>query len=638
MTSIVLRCSPYYTNSALYPVIEHLQQLLHFHREDTPEEKLNKLEHSLHEYRFARAEAVPLFAALLSVPLPAGRYPPLHLSPQQQKSKTAEALVAWLVEAAEQQPLLAVWEDLHWADPSTLELLSLIIDQSRTARMLTLLTCRPEFQPPSPPRSHLTHLTLNRFTHPQVERLIAQAMHGKSLPPEVVQQVIAKTDGVPLFVEELLKMILESGLVREEADHYVLTGPLPPLAIPTTLQDSLMARLDRLSTVKTVAQLGAVMGRTFAYELLQAVALLDEAILQHGLHQLVAAELVYQRGLPPQATYMFKHALIQDTAYQSLLRSTRQQYHQRIAQVLEEQFPETVQTQPELVAHHYTEAGFTEQAIPYWQRAGQHASAGSAHLEAVSHFTTAIELLTTLPETSERLQHALTLHIALGAALQIAKGYTAPEAEHVYTQARALCQQVGETPELVPVLFGLWQFYHARAQFSIACELGDTLLRLAQQAQDAALAVLAHSSLGSTWLQRGALPAARQHLEEGIARDTPAQPRTAVFRLGLDLGVACRVRGAVTLWLLGYPDQALTHIHEALALAHTLSHPYSQAYARVLAAFVTQFRRDVPAVYEHAEAAVALATEQGFPHWAAMGTVLWGWALAMQGQREEGIA
>jgi len=422
LTSIVLRCSPYYTNSALYPVIEHLQRLLHFHREDTPEEKLNKLEHSLREYRFARDEVIPLFAALLSVPLPAGRYPPLHLSPQQQKSKTAEALEAWLVEAAEQQPLLAVWEDLHWADPSTLELLSLIIDQSRTARMLTLLTCRPEFQPPWPPRSHLTHLTLNRFTHPQVERLIAQAMHGKSLPPEVVQQVVAKTDGVPLFVEELLKMILESGLVREEADHYVLTGPLPPLAIPTTLQDSLMARLDRLSTVKTVAQLGAVMGWTFAYELLQAVALLDEAILQHGLHQLVAAELVYQRGLPPQATYMFKHALIQDTAYQSLLRSTRQQYHQRIAQVLEEQFPETVQTQPELVAHHYTEAGFTEQAIPYWQRAGQHASARSAHLEAVSHFTTAIELLMTLPETSERLQHALTLHIALGAALQIAKG------------------------------------------------------------------------------------------------------------------------------------------------------------------------------------------------------------------------
>src|SRR4030095_15858566 len=235
MTSIVLRCSPYYTNSALYPVIDHLQRLLHFHREDTPEEKLDKLEHTLREYRFARDEVVPLFAALLSVPLPAGRYPPLHLSPEQHKLKTAEALVAWLVEAAEQQPLLAVWEDLHWADPSTLELLSLIIDQSRTARMLTLLTCRPEFQPPWSPRAHLAHLTLNRFIQPQVELLIVQAMRGKPLPAEVVQQVVAKTDGVPLFVEELLKMVVEAGLVREEADHYVLNGPLPPLAIPATL-------------------------------------------------------------------------------------------------------------------------------------------------------------------------------------------------------------------------------------------------------------------------------------------------------------------------------------------------------------------------------------------------------------------
>jgi predicted ATPase len=238
----------------------------------------------------------------------------LSLSPQQQKRKTAEALVAWLIEAAERQPFLAVWEDLHWADPSTLELLSLTIDQSRTARMLTLLTCRPEFQPPWPPRSHLTHLTLNRFTHPQVELLIAQVMHGKFLPPEVVQQVVAKTDGVPLFVEELLKMILESGLVREQGNRYVLTGPLPPLAIPSTLHDSLMARLDRLSTARELVQLGAILGREFAYDLLQAVSPMDEITLQQGLAQLVNAELLYQRGLPPRSQYLFKHALIQNVA------------------------------------------------------------------------------------------------------------------------------------------------------------------------------------------------------------------------------------------------------------------------------------------------------------------------------------
>ena len=284
------------------------------------------------------------------------------------------------------------------------------------------------------------------------------------------------------------------------------------------------------------------------------------------------------------------------------------------------------------------QAGCTEQAVAYWQRAGQHASDRSAHLEAISHFTTGIELLKTLPETPEHTQQALTLYIALGAALQMAKGQAAPEVEHAYTQACALCQQVGETPELVPVLFGLWRFYIARPQLHTARELGETLLRLAQRAHDPALAVIAHYALGATWFCLGALPAARQHLEEGIARYTPDQRRALVFRMGQDPGVACRAYAARTLWLLGYPEQALARLHEALALAHELSHPYSLAYARCWAAFVSQFRRDVPAVHEQAEAAVALSTEQGFPHWAAMGTSLRGWALAMQGQGEAGMA
>ena len=330
--------------------------------------------------------------------------------------------------------------------------------------------------------------------------------------------------------------------------------------------------------------------------------------------------------------------MIQDAAYASLLKSTRQQVHQQIAQVLEARFPALVETQPELVAQHYTAAGCTEQAVVYWQRAGQHASDRSAHLEAISHFTTGIELLTTLPETPERTQHALTLHIALGAALLMTKGLAAPEVEHAYTQARALCQQVGETPELVPVLFGLWRFYLVRPQLHTARELGETLLRLAQRAHDPALAVIAHYALGVTWFCLGALPAARQHLEEGIARYTPDQRRAPVFRMGHDPGVGCRAYAALTLWLLGYPAQALARLHEALALAHELSHPYSLAFAWCMAAFVYQFRRDVPAVHEQAEAAVALSTEQGFPLWAARGTSLRGWALAMQGQGEAGMA
>jgi predicted ATPase len=342
--------------------------------------------------------------------------------------------------------------------------------------------------------------------------------------------------------------------------------------------------------------------------------------------------------VPPQATYRFKHALIQDAAYQSLLKSTRQQYHQRIAEVLEGRFPEVAATQPELLAHHYTAAGCAEQAVVYWQRAGQQASDRSAHLEAIRHLTTGIELLTTLPETPAHTQQALTLHIALGAALQMAKGHAAPEVEHAYTQARALCQQVGKTPELIPVLFGLWRFYAIRPQLHTARELGETLLCLAQHAHDSALAVVAHYALGYTWFCLGALPAARQHLEEGIARYTPDQRRAPAFRIGQDLGVGCRAFAAQTLWMLGYPEQALARVHEALTLAHELAHPFSLAAARCLAAFVSQYRRDVPAVHEHAEATVALSTEQGFSYWAALGTSLRGWALAMQGQGEAGLA
>jgi class 3 adenylate cyclase/predicted ATPase len=632
------QCSPYYQNTALYPMIDLLERVvLQFDREEAPEQKLRKLEGFVVQYGLPLAEAVPLFAALLSLPLTAD-YAPLTGSPEQQKQKTLHALLTILLRIAAQQPLLFVMEDLHWVDPSTLELLSLLVDQGPTARILMLLTFRPDFSPPWTGRAHLTQMTLPRLPQRQAAEMTGRVAHGKALPPEVVAQVVAKTDGVPLFVEELTKMVLESGLLQERAERYALTGLLPPLAIPTTLHDSLMARLDRLATVKGLAQLGATLGREFSYALLQAVSPWDERTLQRGLQQLVAAEFLYQQGVPPQATYRFKHALIQDAAYQSLLKSTRQQYHQRIAQVLEGRFPEVAATQPELLAHHCTEAGLTEQAVCYWQRAGEHAIDRSAPLEAISHCTTGIALLTTLPETPARTQHALTLHLALGAALQMAKGLAAPEVERAYTQAYAWCQQVGETPQLVPVLFGLWQFYLVRSQLHTARELGDTLLRLAQRADDPALAVLAHYAIGQTWFFLGALPAARQHLEAGIARDTPGLRRAAAFRLGHDPGVGCRLYAALTLWALGYPAQALARLHEGLALAHELAHPYNLAFARVHAAYVYQFCRDMPAVYEHAAAAIALATAQGFSHWAALGTSMRGWALALQGQGEAGLA
>jgi predicted ATPase len=634
---LTLRCSPYHTHSALYPVIEYLQQVLQFERTDPPDTKLAKLEQGLQTYRLPRAEVVPLFGALLAIPLPAERYPARALSSQQQRQQTQDALLAWLLEEATRQPILAVCEDLHWADPTTLELLGLLVDQIPTAAMLHVLTFRPEFAPPWPTRSHMTPITLNRLERPQVEALIAHLADGKALPAEVVAHIVARTDGVPLYVEELTKMLLASDLLRVEAERYVLTGPLSTMAIPETLQDSLMARLDQLTTAKEVAQLGAVLGREFTYDMLLAVSAQDETTVQEELARLVAAELLYQRGRPPRARYIFKHALIQDTAYASLLRSTRQRVHKQVAQLLETRLPETVETQPELVAQHYTAAGCHEQAVVYWLRAGQQASDLSAHVEAISHVTTGIELLKTLPETSAHIQQALSLHIALGVALQNAKGHAAPEVEHAYTQAYALCQQVGETPELAPVLLGLWRFYLVRPQLHTARELGETLLRLAQHANNPALAVLAHYALGATWLWLGVLPAARLHLDEGITCYTPDQRSALAFRMGQDPSIGCRANAATTLWLLGYPDQALARLHDSLALAHELSHPPSLASVRYWAAFVSQLRRDVSAVREHAEAAVAISTEWGFPLWVAGGTSIRGWALAMQGQGEAGM-
>jgi predicted ATPase/class 3 adenylate cyclase len=637
LTRLEWRGSPYHQLSPLYPVITHLHRLLRWRQDEAPDEKLRKLEVVLDELGVSLPEAVPLLAALLSLPVPE-RYPPLTLTPQRQRQKTLEALLLWLLAEAKRQAVLFIVEDLHWLDPSTLEFLGLLIDQGPMACILTLLTCRPEFQPPWPRRAQLTQLTLSRLPPSQAEVMVAQVAGGKPLPAEVRQQVVAKTDGVPLFVEELTKMVLETGLLQEREDRYELAGPFPALAIPATLHDSLMARLDRLGPVKAVAQLGATLGRTFSYELLRAVSSLDKEMLQRALAELVQAELLYQQGVPPQATYLFKHALIQDAAYQSLLKSRRQQYHQRIAQVLAAQFPELGETQPELLAHHLTEAGSIAQALPYWQRAGQRSIQRSANLEAIAQLTKALELLETLPETPGRTRQELDLHTALGPALIATKGYAALEVEHAYARARELCQHVGETPQLFPVLFGLRLFYQQRAEFHTARELEVQLFHLAQRVQDPALLAVAHQALGATLYWLGELTQARAHLEQGIALYDPQQHRALISGAIQDSGVTCLAFVARVLWLLGYPDQALQRSQDALTRARELSHPFSLAYALGCTAAVHQLRREGQAAQERAEAAMVLSCEQGFALWLALGTFLRGWALAAQGQPAAGLA
>jgi len=389
------RCSPYHQNSALYPIIDFLERWLGFRREDSPDERMSKLEVAMADYSLRYSEAVPLLAGLLSLPVGDG-YPPLNLSPQRQRQMTLDLLVQLLIEMASKQPVLAVFEDLHWADPTTLEFLALLVDQAPTAKILAMFTFRREFTPPWGSRAHLTQISLNRLPRSLATDMMARLTGGKELPKEVVSQIVAKSDGVPLFLEELTRMVIESGLLPEVDGRYELSGPLPALAIPSTLQDSLTARLDQLSSVRESVQLAAVLGREFSYELIRAVSPLDDAALTQHLEQLVTSEFLYQRGVSPESSYIFKHALIQDAAYNSLLISRRQQYHQQVVQVLEERFPEAIETQPELVAHHYTEAGFNQQAVNYWQQAGQIAVRRSANFEAVNHISGGLGLLKAL--------------------------------------------------------------------------------------------------------------------------------------------------------------------------------------------------------------------------------------------------
>jgi class 3 adenylate cyclase/predicted ATPase len=636
-TRIEWRGSSYHQQSALYPVIMQLQRLLWWQEHETPEEKLRTLETILAAAGLPLPDIVPLLAALLSLPLPAP-YPPLTLTPQRQRQQTLETLLAWLDAEARRQPVLLIVEDLHWIDPSTLELLSLLMDQGAQARLCLILTYRPEFHPPWAMAAHLTALVLSRFAPAQVERLARHVAGDKALPPAVLQEVVRKTDGVPLFIEELTKTVLESGLLQEQEDRYDLTGPLPPLAIPATLHDALMTRLDRLTAAKLVAQLGAVIGRTFAYELVQAVVPLDAATLQGALVQLVEAELVVQRGLPPQATYMFKHALVQETAYQSLLRSTRQQYHQRIAQVLEAQFPESVTTQPELLARHYTAAGLTAQALHYWQQAGQHALQRSAYLEAIQHLTTGLALLATLSETPARAQQELDMQLALGSALIATKGHAAPETGQAFDRARALCAHVGETPQRFRALRGLCGFYRFRGALRTAQELGEQLVQLVEGATDPMPRLEAHEALGGVLSYLGEYAAAWTHLEQGIPLIDPVALRALALRHGTTSGVGCLGQAAFTLWCLGFPAQALRRSQEALALAQALAHPLSLALAQYLAALLYHRRHEVLAVQAQAETLLALATQHGFPNFVGFGTCWQGWVLAMHGQGAAGLA
>lgn len=624
------RCSPYHANSTLYPVIEHLKRVMDWKRHDSADEKLEKLEALLAKQSLSPQEAVPLYAELLSLTLPEGRYAPLALSAKQKREQTLDALAGWLLEEAEQGPVLQVWEDLHWADPTTLELLGLYIDQSPTVSILNVMTYRPEFSPPWPMRSHMTLITLDRLERAEVKAMIAHQAGNKSVPSEVVEHIIAKADGVPLYVEELTKSILESDYLHEEADRYVLAGSLSEVSIPATLQDSLMARLDRLPNLREVAQWGAVLGREFAYEMLQHLAPMEPPVLQTGLEQLVRNELLYQRGRPPRSRYIFKHALIQDAAYQSLLKRTRQQYHLQVGKLLEARFLETVEAHPELLAHHYTEGGAAEEAIVAWHKAGELARSRGANQEAVTHLSNGLCVAKGLADDRERAQHELKLQLSLGGVYLQMKGHMASEVEAAFARARELCEQLGDAPELLPTLFGLWRTYVVQMEQSEKHkEVAAQLLRHAEDEKDAVPHVIAHYAAGFTSLVMGEFSAAADHLRKAISRYAPEDRGTAeVYCFGQDPGVACRCYLGMTDWVLGYPDRAREQAAAGLVLAQRLNDPFSLAFALAFASWVDQFRDDRQDILEKATASIRLATEKGFPYWLSIAKVMEGWVAA----------
>ena len=613
------RCSPYYQNSAFYPVIQDLHRRLHFARDDAAAEKLRKLEAAMHGYGFDVSATVPLLGALLSLPLPE-RYPPLMIAPERQKQRTLDALVAFVRTETARQPMLLIVEDLHWIDPSTLELLGLVIDQLATSRLLQLLTFRSDFRPPWPMLAHVTQLTLSRLASRDVEAMVESLARGKTLPAEMRQQLIARTDGVPLFVEELTKAVMES-----------------ELAIPASLHDSLMARLDRLGTAKEIGQLGAALGREFAYELIHAVSPVDEAALQQALVKLVDAGLLYQRGLPPQARYVFKHALIQDTAYESLLKTTRQQYHQQIARALEARHDDATSTTPELLAHHYTEAGLLEQALPYWQTAGEQAVLRSANVEAISHFTKALELLGVLPDTPDHTRRELALQVALGVPLRAAKGFAAPEVGRAYARAHELCRE-SDTVELFSILRGLWEFHELRGEYQTGLDLARQLLTVTERGKDPADLLVAHEVMGDMQFWLGDFGATRLHMDRAFALYDVQQHEVHVFRYGYDLGVACLCFGAWALWFLGYPAQAYRRAEDGVSLARKLGHPFTFAFALLFAGQLHSYRRETDPTLALTAEVMTISAKQDFPMLLHQASMIRGWALAEQGDAVEAIA
>ena len=626
-------CSPHHQDSALYPFIAQLERAAGFARDDTLEEKLDKLR-SLLAPGARDDDDIPLLSELLSLPSSAAE---LNLSPQRKREKLFEAFLNQLDAEARSRPVLMAFEDAHWIDPTSRELLDLTVDRVRHLPVLLAITFRPEFQAPWGGRSHVASLALNRLGERDGEALVQKLAGNAALTADIVAEIVERTDGVPLFVEELTKAVLESAAQGDRVAGVLATTSLAAQSVPATLHASLMARLDRLGpAAKEVAQIGAVLGREFAYELIEPVAQRPERELQVAFDQLGDAGLLFCRGTAPHSSYLFKHALVQDAAYSTLLRGRRQELHARVAAALEQHFSDLVERQPELLAHHLTAAGDTERAVDQWLTAGRHAAARLAYLEAIAHLERSLGMLHSLPESRVRNGREIELQLALGLCLFTVKGAVA--ARLPYTRAHELAESSGEPQQQFEALYGVWHTNALSGRIAAAGPLSERLLRMAEREGDDGLRLQARHSGWATWYWAGDPARAREHADAGRLLYDPKKHASHRFVYSAhDPGVCAGFMGALAEWLIGYPETALASIADSLALAERIAHPFTLSVALTHSSVLYLNRGEPERALRHLDAAEMLAAEQRLSLVCEPG-MLRGAALVGQGAVDDAIA
>ncbi|MFY9757942.1 MAG: hypothetical protein WAK37_18535, partial [Pseudolabrys sp.] len=629
------QCSPYHSQSAFFPVIEQIEQAAQLTPLDGDADKIAKLTAYLSRSIESPIEPVLLIAKLLSIP--AENHPELSgLTPQQIKNRTISTLVDMLLALSIQHPTLCVFEDAHWLDPSTHELLAQIISRIDHARVLLIVSCRPEFRPAWITHANTTIHSLTRLSQTEVKTMIRDLLKGGSMPQPLLDQIIEKADGVPLFIEELTNSTLSTPLrTRGDFEH---TGQPISLRVPETLSDALMERLDRVAPSRKLAQIAAVIGRDFSHAVLSAASQIDEDDMQSALSLLEQADIIYRVGVSPYVRFAFKHVLLRDAIYDSLLRSKKQQIHADIAAIFERDFPELAENQPEVLAFHYQEAGNQQEAIRCWFKSGQRALTHSGNVEAIANFRKALRLVSTLPETPERIKQEIDIQLALGIPLIAVQGYASAETRDAFSRAGALCLRLGNIPEYFQALFGSWGHCWMCGKNDEALPMAEEFLSRSKALSDPVLLMVSHRVMGSTLLTVGDFQSSANHFEETI-KLSPNKGKQSLYNLYMvEPKAASLLLLSWDLWFLGYPDQSLSRVSEALALAQELSHPYTVAFAHYMTSVVHLLRGDAARALESAEKSFEISQEQRFSLYAILSRISRGRAVGDLGRLGEARA